>query len=60
MKLYLVPRFITGGVIPPLSHAVIAGSNNFGTHIDDIRAATLVKSKTAKSEEVYKHCEGVL
>lgn len=60
MKLHRVPRFIIGGVKPPLSHAVIVGSNNFGTHSVDIRAAAVDKSKTAKCEEVYRHCEGVL
>jgi hypothetical protein len=60
MKLHTVPRFIIGGVKTPLSHAVIAGSNNFGRHSDDIRAAVLDKSKTAQGEEVYKHYEGFL
>jgi hypothetical protein len=49
-----------GGVKHPLSHAINAGSNNFGTYSVDIRAAGLDKSKTAKGEEVYKHCEGAL
>jgi transposase-like protein len=59
MKLHRVPRFIMGGVKPPLSHAVIAGSNKFGTHSFDIRATALDKRKTANGKEVYKHCEGV-
>lgn len=58
--LHRVPRFIMGGVKPPLSYAVIAGSNNLGINSDDIRAAALDKSKTAKGVEVYKHYEGVL
>jgi hypothetical protein len=37
-----------GGVKPPLSHAVIPGSNNFGTHSVDIRAAALDKKQDCK------------
>lgn len=48
------------GVIPPLSHDVIAGSNDFGRDSDDVRAVTVDTSKAAKCDEEYRLCEGVL
>ena len=37
-----------------------SNERNFGINSDDTRAAALDESETAKGEEVYKHCEGVL
>jgi hypothetical protein len=60
MKFQSVPRFIMGGVKPPLLHAVFGGSNNFRTYSVGVRASALDKSKTSKGEKVYQHNKGVL